>query len=63
MIPAGVLWLVGAVVHAFHYKSGTLESVPSVWLAMFYVGGPITVFSAAMLVAIRRRERCHLARK
>ncbi len=57
LIPVGLLWLVSAAVHGVHYRSGALESIPSFWLAMFYVGGPIVLFVAVTLVTIRRRER------
>jgi uncharacterized membrane protein YcjF (UPF0283 family) len=62
VIPVGLLWLVSAAVHGFHYHAGALESVPSFWLAMFYVGGPIVLFIAAMLITIRRRERSSFER-
>ena len=61
LIPLGVLWLVSGVVHGIHFHNGALNSVPSFWLAMFYVGGPIVLFIAGMLITIRRRERTRFA--
>jgi hypothetical protein len=52
----GLAWIASATVHGRHVENGSLDGIPSFWLAMFYVGGAITIFIAGMLITVRRRD-------
>lgn len=57
ILPLAAASLVSTVVHGAYYLSNNLDTLPAFWGSSFYVGTPIVVFLAAMLVTIRKRER------